>query len=235
MVENAHIVPWQNKLWWDINTMSLYGQKEQSIDSTTNIIRLRVDVHQLFDRKPRFAIVPKYDTMVAHIFDAANAVEAVQLYHNVPLQGLDGVGTELLFARMAWTVFPYLRMFLSARRKRKVVRLVSNDEWEVQELSGDQCSELYGQKPKSRSVSPRKRKAAQATEQGDQPQEDYVEQDDQYEDEDDSDWERGRKRRRSSSDFYLGSFASHTPSSEELTRYGSEASESAELRSLQAA
>jgi hypothetical protein len=95
------------------------------MNSTSNIIRLKVDVHQLFDRKPRLAIVPKYDTMVAHIFDAEDALEAVELYHNVPLQGLDRVSIELLFARMAWTVFPHLSMFLSARRKRKVLQLAT--------------------------------------------------------------------------------------------------------------
>jgi hypothetical protein len=213
--------------------MSRYGRQEQSINSTSNMIRLKVDVHQLFDRKPRLAIVPKYDTMVAHIFDAEDAVEAVELYHNVPLQDLDRVRIELLFARMAWTVFPHLSMFLSARRKRKVLRLGTDNEWQAQELSGDQCSKLYGQTPKSRSSSPRKRTAAQATGEGDEPQEEYVEQDDQHEDEDHADWQRGRKRRRSLDHFYPDSFASRTPSSEELLRSDSEASESVELRSLQ--
>ena len=220
--ENAHIVPWKDKLWWDVNMMSRYGQAEQSIDSLSNMLRLRVDVHQLFDRKPRFAIVPKYDAMVAHMFAADDAVEAVQLYHNVPLQDLDGVKIEYLLARMAWTIFPLLGMFLSARRKRKVLRLGPDNDWQVRELSGEECSRFYGPTPKSRSSSPRKRTAAQATGQGDEPQDESSEQDN--EDKDLNEGRRGRKRRRSSSVSL--NHSSRTPNSEELPRSSSEGSES---------
>jgi hypothetical protein len=111
--------------------------------------------------------------------------------------------------------------------EEKGIATCDNNEWQAQELSGDQCFKLYGQTPKSRSSSPRKRTAAQATEQEDQPQEEYVEQ----EEEGDAYWQRGRKRMRSSHNFYLDSFAS--ASSEELAKSGSEAAESAELKSLQ--
>lgn len=102
--------------------------------------------------------MPKYDAIVAHFFDIEGAAEAVELYHNVPLQHLDGVKLEFLLARMAWTIFPYLGIFMSAQRHRKVSRLDENGDRVVEELDGDKCLEIYRQaQAKSRSVSPRKR------------------------------------------------------------------------------
>lgn len=154
-LETAHIIPGNpsDVRWWNSNGMSQYGDR----DSSSNTIRLKVDIHQIFDRKPKFAIVPKNNHMVAHIFHATeDAVEAVHLYHNVPLQFLEGLKMEFLLARLAWTVFPHLEIFLSAGRRRKLSRVGDNGVRVEEEVHGDQCRQIYMQS-RSRSLSPRKR------------------------------------------------------------------------------
>lgn len=142
--------------------------------------------------------MPKYDAIVAHFFDIEGAAEAVELYHNVPLQHLDGVKLEFLLARMAWTIFPYLGIFMSAQRHRKVSRLDENGDRVVEELDGDKCLEIYRQaQAKSRSVSPRKRAIGPSIGGEEGLQDGYAEQDDGEEGVDE--WNtRGRKIRRGS-------------------------------------
>ncbi len=132
--------------------MSQYGEH----DSTKNTIRFKVDVHQLFDRKPRFVIILKNNTLVSRIFYATqDAAEAVRLYHNVPLQFLEGAQMEFLFVRSAWTVFPYLEIFLSSGRRRRVSRIGENGIRIVEEMDGDKCYQFYAQS-RARGTSPRK-------------------------------------------------------------------------------
>ena len=227
-LENAHIIPTNpsDLNWFDMNIMGRYA----SNSSQSNTIRLKVDVHQVFDRKPQFAIIPKYGSMVAHIFNADDAIEAVQLYHNVPLQPLSGKEIRFLLARMAWTVFPHLDLFMKARVRRKLARLV-NQKQEIQETDGDRCDQIY-KGARSRSVSPRKRPAGQMT-RGEDLLEEYNEHDDDDEPERVDEWQtRGRKRRRSSYNSFLPSAGSCTPRGEELHRSGSEASESVDAAIL---
>lgn len=228
-LENAHIIPTNpsDLNWFDMNIMGRYA----SNNSQSNTIRLKVDVHQVFDRKPQFAIIPKHGRMVAHIFNADDAIEAVRLYHNVPLQPLNGKETRFLLARMAWTVFPHLDLFMKARVRRKLARLV-NQKQEIQETDGDRCDQIF-RGARSRSVSPRKRPAGQMT-RGEELLEEYNEHDDDDERERDGEWQtRGRKRRRSSHNSFLPSTGSCTPCGEEVVhRSGSEVSESVDAAVL---
>lgn len=193
-----------------------------------NKLRLKVDVHQIFDHKPRFAVAPKYNTIVAHFFSVEELPEAAKLYHNVPLQDFDQVRIEFLLARMAWTIFPHLGLFLLARRPIKVSRREEDGTRVTKELDGEQCLELYRQaQAKSSSTSPRKRPTGQM-----RGEEDELE--DDYSDEDDDEWEnRGRKRTREDDEDVderwprgwkklCPSF--DTPSGEELDKSGSEVS-----------
>lgn len=220
-LETAHIVPTNpsDLRWFDTNVMGQYA----GVNSQANTLRLKVDVHQVFDRKPRFAIIPKYGRMVAHIFNADDAMEAVELYHNVPLQPLNRKEIRFLFARMAWTVFSHLDLFMKARVCRKLVRLV-NQQQVTQETDGDTCDQI-SKGTRSRSVSPRKRPASQMR--AEQP-EDFNDVDVYYTEQERSSESqtRGRKRRRSSYDQLVRRDGSCTPSGPELHRSGSELSES---------
>lgn len=183
--------------------MSQYGERNSSL----NTLRLRVDVHQIFDRKPRFAIVPKDNNLIAHIFHATEeTAEAVQLYHNVPLQFLEGVKMEFLLARMAWTLFPYLEIFLSAGRHRIVSRIGDDGVRVEEEVDGDKCYQIYMQ-TRSRSVSPRKRRIDHANQEA--PENGEAQYDDEAASDDDDEWrQRGRKRKRPSYVSYTSSSAS---------------------------
>jgi HNH endonuclease len=224
---NAHIIPTNpsDLSWFDANVMGRYA----SANNPSNTIKLKVDVHQLFDRKPRFAVVPKYGKMVAHFFNADDVTEAIQLYHNVPLQPLNGKEIRFLLARMAGTVFPHLDLFMKARVRRKLVRLV-NQQQVTQETDGDTCDQI-SRGARSRSVSPRKRPAGQMRAEG---PEDFDDINDQYyEQERNSESQmRGRKRRRSSYSHLVRRDDSCTPSGQELHRSGSELSESTEAAIL---
>lgn len=195
-IENAHIVPANSSdiKWWHANGMSRYvtrNQAQNGHNSMLNKLRLKVDVHQMFDRKARFAIVPKYNTMVAYFFSVVGLPEAAELYHNVPLQDLGQVRIEYLLARMAWSIFPHLGLFMLARRPIKVSRREENGTRVTEELDGEQYLKLYRQaQAKSRSISSRKRPIGQMRGEDDESEEDNS-------DEDDYEWEtRGRKRTR---------------------------------------
>lgn len=219
-LENAHIIPKNpsDVNWWRVNAMFLYVGQNQTYNSVRNKIWLRVNVHQILDHKPRFTIVPKYDALVAHFFGADEAAEAAELYHNVPLQDLDGARIEFLLARMTWTLFPHLGNFLMAKMRRKISRLDDNGDRVIEELDGDKCTEIYRKtQGKPRSVSPRKRTIGQSIGEADELEDLYSKQDDS--DEADDEWNaRGRKRRG----------ISYTPSGEELDPSGSEVSVSAD-------
>ena len=206
--------------------MSQYGER----NSSSNTLRLKVDVHQIFDCKPRFAIVPKENDLVAHIFHAtAGTAEAVQLYHNVPLQSVKHVRIECLLARMAWTIFPYLEIFLSAGKRRRVSTIGDDGIRLEEEVDGEKCYQMYLWS-RARSTSARKRQIGQVNQEALNDRDEL--QDDDASNDDSDEWKhRGRKRRRAS-------YTSCTPSSGYADAYRSmseisESGDAALLVSLQ--
>ena len=102
---------------------------------------------------------------------------------------------EFLLARLAWTVFRYLEIFLSSGRRRKVSRIGENGVRIVEEVDGDKCYRIYAQS-RPRSTSPRKRNIGQV-EPAVQRHERGRYDDELATDDDDECQRRGRKRRRS--------------------------------------
>ena len=162
------------------------------IHTNANLLRLKVDVHQYFDRRPRFAIVPKYGKMVVHIFNikSMEAREAIELYHNVPLTLVEQE-PRFLLARFAWTIFPLLEVFLKQGIRRKLLIRTNNGvmaSWE----DADSCHQIWAS-ARPRSASPTKRQRNDLAEQkeafettvGDMSDSEYISM--RY---------RGRKRRR---------------------------------------
>ena len=153
-----------------------------------NSIRLRSDVHTIFDAK-RFAIVPIEGRLVVHCLNARLGSQIERLYHGVELHRIYNSGclTQFLLARFAYTVFERLRAFLEANNPRKL-RLRLNNESKVELCSPERCwrfAKDTAYQGKSRSVSPKKRPPPDTEEPADS----------------DNDWSeeehRGRKRRRS--------------------------------------
>ncbi|EOD47903.1 hypothetical protein UCRNP2_5350 [Neofusicoccum parvum UCRNP2] len=161
-VELAHLVPRSEDEWFHRNGMGQYISDPScaaasAIDDPANILLLRADIHYIFDRR-RFVLVPRPhavdDSSVPAVHVLAPSPELVALYHNVPLQPLRGVAAEFLFARFAWSIFPYLQTFLSARADR---RLVVPDVPNARLFTAAECTKLVYPEPRSRSASPKKR------------------------------------------------------------------------------
>ncbi|TKA64736.1 hypothetical protein B0A49_11887 [Cryomyces minteri] len=102
---------------------------------------------------------------VTHVFSSPDPHELTCLYHNVALQTLTGIVPEYLFARFAWTIFPFVSMFLQAGIPRRLVMCDftastdpnSSDLFRTKTLTGEECR-LLPLRSKSRSASPKKRK-----------------------------------------------------------------------------
>jgi hypothetical protein len=153
-----------------------------------NSIRLRSDVHTIFDAK-RFAVVPIDERLVVYCFNARLGSQAERLYHGVELHRVHDSGClgQFLLARFAYTVFERLRGFLEADVPRKL-RLRIDNETKVEMCDAERCwrfakDTVY--QDKSCSISPRKRPPIDADEQNDS--------EDDWSDPD----SRGRKRLRS--------------------------------------
>ena len=121
---------------------------------------------------------------------------------------------------MAWTLFPYLEIFLSAGRRRKVSRIDDNGFRVEEEVDGDKCHQIY-MHTRSRSVSPRKwligHTNREALGNGE------AQHGDEAANDDDGKWrQRGRKRRRPLYVFYTSSSASRCVhrSDSEVSEFG---------------
>ena len=118
--EVAHLCPRQEEAWFSMNEMYRYGATSPAaIDSPSNLVLLRSDVHKIFDKKS-FVFIPKLDeTICIHVLSELRQQRS--LYHNTKLHPVT-IGAEYLFTRFAWAIFPQLSQFLQ-RRKRTLLAL----------------------------------------------------------------------------------------------------------------
>jgi hypothetical protein len=186
--EAAHIVPYAENEWFQSNSMDSYCRipgTAPPIDNESNLIALRSDIHGLFDQH-RFAFVPKMgsnidveaeaqspDTplLVMHAVSPRRSREISEYYHNRPLQSpIVGIEPEFLFARFALAILrDEIFSFFSTGTLEYTVRLYDTG-------SGHQHTERLGRDAlrarsqifpsstdRTRSVSPKKRKAPSIT------------------------------------------------------------------------
>ncbi|MCJ1299235.1 hypothetical protein MMC08_002027 [Hypocenomyce scalaris] len=168
-VQVAHICPQAEEDWYLRNGMPRYSNgNTASVDNPANALLLRADLHITFD-KPKFVFVPKpavdgEPQFAVHLVEPSRELES--LYHNRALQGL-GVSPELLFARFAWTIFPWLAGFLKGRIPRCLqlsVRIDGATENEIPPpllASSEQCESFLVKSSKSRNSTPKKRGRAE--------------------------------------------------------------------------
>ncbi|KAH6614476.1 hypothetical protein B0J18DRAFT_301456 [Chaetomium sp. MPI-SDFR-AT-0129] len=156
-VEEAHLVPEEERAWYSDNEMEFYGWGPlRDIDNKTNRLPLRSDIRTVFDNR-WFVIVPKVFTTgssiqqppeyVTHIM-VGEAWELWPTHHNTVVQSLHRCSREYLFARFAWTILFQVRMFVIGGRHRHVIRRVTTAdeerEYKVQYCSGEELEEAYG-------------------------------------------------------------------------------------------
>ncbi|KAL5312902.1 hypothetical protein ACEPPN_019328 [Leptodophora sp. 'Broadleaf-Isolate-01'] len=144
--QKAHIVPKSESEWHEANGMNQYHvDPTRSIDEDlANILLLRADLHINFD-KSKFTMIPKSVTgddtpqVVTHLVETSDEYE--YLYHNRAVFELSQIRIELLFARLAWTVFPFIDGFFAHPFRRRVV--VTEDMKPVEKwLDGKECKEF---------------------------------------------------------------------------------------------
>lgn len=157
----AHICPQSEEDWFTWNSMSRYNVgNSNTVNDLANTCLLRADLHIAFD-KPKFVFVPKptpdSNCIVTHLVEASAELES--LYHNHRLQPVQH-SIELMFARFAWTIFPWLDAFLTGGKSRTLIgrSIVASGHIEHATptfFSPQECAQ-HGVKA-SRSRSPKKR------------------------------------------------------------------------------
>lgn len=108
--QNAHIVPHQEVSWFIKNNMAQYNLNRKlhdndSINDVSNGILLRSDLHGLLDT-PYFVFVPKRGLWVTHVIMCSYDIQ--RFYHNRPLHDITDVTPQFMYARFAWSLFPFL-------------------------------------------------------------------------------------------------------------------------------
>ncbi|KAM3415648.1 hypothetical protein BST61_g9167 [Cercospora zeina] len=171
-VDNAHIIPISEKLWFTNNEMGVYGDLygrsgEIIADSFANLLRLRCDAHRLWD-KLNFSIVPRYDHTAenrAAWFTQAlgNDEELHQYWHRQKLDSLAGRPPQYLLARFAWDIFPKLHEFLQAGQERQLTVWTLDGTAETRRYSGPECRKFTIGQGQNRSASPTKRARSQSS------------------------------------------------------------------------
>ncbi|KAM0557037.1 hypothetical protein ACHAPJ_005717 [Fusarium lateritium] len=126
----AHLIPREEHQWFNKNGMGVYGGGSHTIDDPHNILPLKADLYVCFDQSV-FALIPKssgspngveaQNQYVLHVLDGRES-EFTALYQNRPVESLVEGSREYLFARFAWSVFSFLKPFLTSGVGRRVVR-----------------------------------------------------------------------------------------------------------------
>ncbi|KAK6442218.1 hypothetical protein LTR95_001542 [Oleoguttula sp. CCFEE 5521] len=165
--ENAHVIPSAEKSWFADNEMDRYGELggrtgQIVADSPANSIRLRRDVHTLWDCL-FFSMVPKElrdggsDRTVWHAHSMVSDEELYRDYHNRPTGPLTGRAVEYFYARFAWDVFPKVIGFLQSTQPRRLAVRRADGEVEVRTFSTQECKEFTTNQGRGRSASPTRR------------------------------------------------------------------------------
>jgi hypothetical protein len=176
-VDEAHIIPVQEKPWFTLNEMEKYadlqGRSGETVaDGFSNKMRLRCDGHRLWD-KLHFTVVAREgygsDDPVAWYTQAiADGQELHEDWHGKRLQSLAGRPPEYLFARFAWNIFPRVYHFLQTGQKRRLVVWGLDGTSNTREYTTAQCRQFMECQGKSRSVSPTKRARSMTSSQADE-------------------------------------------------------------------
>lgn len=156
--EKAHICPVSENEWFNSQKLHRYIQDPRNagdlaICDINNILLLRADLHKSFDDK-KFTFLPKDGQIVTHMLWPSCELSLV--YHNVIMHQIDSIPPEYLLARLAWSIFPMLRVFLQCNKKRFLVSVSSRNTPYL--ATAEECKSFGNRKnARSRTNSPTKR------------------------------------------------------------------------------
>jgi HNH endonuclease len=63
-LEEAHLVPREEVLWYHRNNIERYGRELGSIDNVANLLPLKSDMHKCFDKRCRIIDLPHQDCLL---------------------------------------------------------------------------------------------------------------------------------------------------------------------------
>lgn len=163
-VNGAHIIPREKDPWFTRNEMSFDGD----INTSSNIIPLRKDLHKCFDDQ-WFVIIPKPTSSSTRYVTHILLPQAAQIwpnFHNIELQCFSQLyGRRFLFARFAWAILQQVKPFIITGVPRKVIQRIINDSGEMEypasDIGGLQLKNLYAGGG-SKTATPLKRKLSSA-------------------------------------------------------------------------
>jgi hypothetical protein len=121
------------------------------LDDVRNAIALRRDIHSEFDER-KFVIASKQSKWVVQFMGHTNSLG--DDFQNTQIH-LKGVSTHFLYARFAWTIFPFLSSFLNAHISRGLLVRLPNGREAAKKYTFEEIKAEFSSR--SRSVSPRKR------------------------------------------------------------------------------
>ena len=136
VLQRAHLCPKGTSTLLVQNDMSEYNQfpyltGDSLTEDVANAITLRQDIHQAFDSR-LFAIVQKKGVWATHFLKPT--FDLGREYHNVQITINQGVSTQFLYARLAWSIFPLVRPFLQSSTPRWVHVRIGHGDWHQEEL-----------------------------------------------------------------------------------------------------
>ena len=136
VLQRAHLCPKASSTWFVQNDMSEYNQfpyltEDSMTEDIANAIALRQDIRQAFDSR-LFAFVQKKGVWSTHFLKPT--FDLGRDYHNVEVAISEGVSTQFLYARLAWSIFPLVRPFLQSSMPRWIYVRVGQGEWRKEEL-----------------------------------------------------------------------------------------------------
>ncbi|KAF4547053.1 Hypothetical protein D9617_64g101360 [Elsinoe fawcettii] len=168
-IQIAHVVPSLKADWFTRNAMGRYcadydTSGRQGLNDRYNTLRLRSDIHQVWDRS-RFALVPKRDTegkvhLVSHVL--GTLPDFLDEYHNrATIIPQSHCRSAMLFARFALQILVGILPFFPHTVKRVVKIRLADGSFRVQNL--DRFA-IPAFQPRSRTPSPRKKRFVPPTE-----------------------------------------------------------------------
>ncbi|KAK0720120.1 hypothetical protein B0H67DRAFT_575089, partial [Lasiosphaeris hirsuta] len=155
-VEEAHLVPKEERVWYRENEMERYGVGLPDIDNKVNLLPLRKDIHYSFGAR-WFVIVPKMVTTdsslqaspqyVTHII-SQSAAELWPTYHTTIVESIHPKSRAYLFARFAWAILFRVKLFVIAGEPRHVIRVArtpaGTKEYKTEHCGGAELENTYG-------------------------------------------------------------------------------------------
>lgn len=164
-IERAHLCPRNELDWFRKNGMRRYNARldisgDVITDDIANALAMRADIHRAFD-ECKFALVRKSGRWTVHFLE--KTYDLGRMYHNRPIEVVEGVSPEFILTRFAWAVFPLVKAFMEHGPERVVkLREQCDDGFHeiVKTLDATSFEQITA--ASRRSSSPKKRKAAEA-------------------------------------------------------------------------